>query len=255
MLLTARGAEALATLAAAMPAPQYPEQKLVAFAADLATADAATEVISVAKEHFESLTILVNNAAVQGPIGPLPENNYEEWERTIRVDLFAPAHLCAQAIPWMASQGYGKIVNLSGGGAASPRAYFSAYACAKAALVRLTETLAQENEANRIDINAVAPGMLKTNMTRQILAAGPENAGSSEYEKLRDQNDTEGAFDRVADLVTFLASSKSDGISGRLISAMWDRWESLGKKREELNGTDVYTLRRIVPKDRGLDWE
>ena len=209
LLLTGRKPEALTALADSLPAALCPGQKLLTLPAD-----------SMAKENFDSLSILVNNVAMQGPIGPLWKNSPEEWERTIRVDLLAPAQLCAQAIPWMISRGSGKIINVSGGGAAAPRAYFSAYACAKAALVRLTETVAQENKANGIDINAVAPGVLNTNMTKQILAAGPENAGPSEYGKLQDQEGTERAFDRAADLVTFLASSESDGITGRIISAV-----------------------------------
>ena len=255
LLLTGRKPEALTALADSLPAALCPGQKLLTLPADLSAAGAVIGIFSMAKENFDSLSILVNNAAMQGPIGPLWKNSPEEWERTIRVDLLAPAQLCAQAIPWMISRGSGKIINVSGGGAAAPRAYFSAYACAKAALVRLTETVAQENKANGIDINAVAPGVLNTNMTKQILAAGPENAGPSEYGKLQDQEGTERAFDRAADLVTFLASSESDGITGRIISAVWDPWESLQQRRDQVDGTDVYTLRRIVPKDRGLDWD
>jgi NAD(P)-dependent dehydrogenase (short-subunit alcohol dehydrogenase family) len=255
LLVTGRKAQALKELADSLPRPLCPGQKVFTFPADLSTATAALEIISAAREHFDSLTVLVNNAAVQGPIGPLWENSREEWERAIRVDLLAPVQLSAQVVPWMLSEGYGKIINISGGGAASHRAYFSAYACAKAALVRLTETLAEETKANHIDVNALAPGVLNTNMTRQVIAAGPASAGLSEYEKLRGQKDTELTFNRAVDLATFLASSDSDGITGRLISAVWDRWESLGQRRSELEGTDVYTLRRIVPKDRGLDWD
>ena len=51
-----------------------------------------------------------------------------------------------------------------------------------------------------------------------------------------------------------LASRRSDGITGKLISAAWDPWQSLPEHLADLNATDVYTLRRIVPKDRGLAW-
>ena len=63
------------------------------------------------------------------------------------------------------------------------------------------------------------------------------------------------AFDRAADLCVFLASSESDGVTGRLLSAAWDHWASLPARKAELAKSDVYTLRRIVPGDRGLDWE
>ena len=51
----------------------------------------------------------------------------------------------------------------------------------------------------------------------------------------------------------FLASAASDGISGKLLSAVWDPWETLASHRDDLR-SDIYTLRRIVPKDRGLPW-
>ena len=62
-------------------------------------------------------------------------------------------------------------------------------------------------------------------------------------------------IDKGAELAVFLASAASDGITGRLISALWDRWDEFPKWREQMAKTDVYTLRRIVAKDRGLDWD
>jgi hypothetical protein len=61
-------------------------------------------------------------------------------------------------------------------------------------------------------------------------------------------------MERATDLCVFLLSPDSDGISGRLLAAMWDPWESLPEKRAQLSSSDIYTLRRIVPQDRGQDW-
>ena len=57
-----------------------------------------------------------------------------------------------------------------------------------------------------------------------------------------------------ASLCAYLGSSASDGITGKLISAQWDPWRTLQQHRDDLDTTDIYTLRRIVPKDRGKDW-
>jgi hypothetical protein len=85
----------------------------------------------------------------------------------------------------------------------------------------------------------------------QVLEAGPERVGEDFYQRaLRQNHDGGTPLDRPADLVTFLASSESDGISGRLLSAVWDDWASLEGMREQLAETDVYTLRRIMPSDR-----
>jgi len=157
---------------------------------------------------------------------------------------------CREAI----RKGCPKIVNLSGGGATAPLPRLSAYAASKAAVVRLTETLAVENP--EIAINAIAPGALNTRMLEEVLAAGPERVGAAFYESALKQKKSGGApLDAGAGLCVFLLSPESDGISGRLISAIWDKWKDLPAHAEELRRGDIYTLRRIVPKDRGSDWD
>ena len=256
LFLTGRGATSLDSLAESLQTSRQSGQKLAVFPSDLSIPATAAAVISEAVAEFETVTALVNNAAILGPIGPLWENDLARWEETIRVDLLAPAALCALVIPVMQRQGYGKIVNLSGGGATSPRPYFSAYSTAKVGLVRLTELLAHETRNMHIDINCIAPGIMPTAMLQEIKAAGPERAGNTEF--LNVQRQVEGSaevIERAARLAQFLVSADSDGISGRLISAVWDPWEGLAHRRDLLSKTDIYTLRRIVPRDRGFDWE
>ena len=105
---------------------------------------------------FDGVDVLVNNASVQGPIGPLETTDFAAWRRVFDVNLFAAARLSQLLIPSMRRRGWGKIVNVSGGGATGPRPDFSAYALSKVAIVRLTETLAVELQGERIDVNAVA---------------------------------------------------------------------------------------------------
>jgi 3-oxoacyl-[acyl-carrier protein] reductase len=155
-------------------------------------------------------------------------------------------------LPQFRSRKYGKIINLSGGGATAPLPRFSAYAASKAAIVRLTETLACELKEDGIDVNAIAPGALNTRLLDEVLAAGPEKVGQDFYERSLKQRDQGGAsLARGAALATYLASADSDGITGRLLSAVWDDWAHLGDWREELERSDIYTLRRITPDDRG----
>jgi 3-oxoacyl-[acyl-carrier protein] reductase len=255
LFLTGRGAAALDSLAESLQTSQQSGQKLAVFAADLSVPGTAAALVSEAVAEFQTVTALVNNAAILGPIGPLWENNLARWEETIRVDLLAPAALCALVIPVMQKQGYGKIVNLSGGGATGPRPYFSAYSTAKVGLVRLTEILAHETRNMHIDINCIAPGIMPTAMLQEIKAAGPSRAGSTEFRNVQQVEESVQVIERAARLAQFLVSADSDGISGRLISAVWDPWEELADRRDLLCETDIYTLRRIVPKDRGFDWE
>jgi 3-oxoacyl-[acyl-carrier protein] reductase len=199
--------------------------------------------------------VLVNNAAVQGPVGPLWEVDWQAWQVCLAVDLAAPIALSRAAIPGMIRRGGGKIISLSGGGATGPRAMFSAYATAKAALVRFSECLAQEVQAHKIDVNCVAPGAMPTAMLQGLMNLGAERVGRREYDAaLRARETGQKVIDQAVACCVYLASAESDGITGKLISAVWDPWSELQSHAQDLKTTDIYTLRRIVPKDRGKDW-
>jgi NAD(P)-dependent dehydrogenase (short-subunit alcohol dehydrogenase family) len=230
-------------------------QRVLFQAGDVADPEFATTVVADACRELPRFSGVVNNAGIQGPKGRLEEVRWSEWTRTIEINLFGTALFCAAAIPGFRGQGYGKIVNLSGGGATAPMPGMSAYAASKAAVVRLTETLAQETAGSGIDVNAVAPGALNTRMLAEILDAGPEGVGQAHYERALKQQAGGGAsLENASALCVYLLSAASDGITGRLVSAVWDPWPTLTARKAELAVTDIYTLRRIVPKDRGLDW-
>ena len=132
-------------------------------------------------DDFAAVDVLVNNASVQGPIGPLETVDFAAWRAVFEVNLFAAAPVPAGPAVH-ARSGRGKIINVSGGGATGPRPDFSAYALTKVAIVRLTETLAEELKGMAIDVNAVAPGAMNTRMLEEVLAAGPA-AAPREYER------------------------------------------------------------------------
>lgn len=209
-----------------------------------------------AQQWLGGVEVLVNNAGVLGPLGPATDVSWEEWQETLNINLLGTVRMCRAIVPTMQSAGRGKIINLSGGGATNGRPRFSAYATSKAAVVRFTETLAMELADSGIEVNAIAPGLLKTRMMEQLFQAGAELAGEKDIKDARRCSDTGGTpLDLGASLCVFLASSASDGITGKLISAQWDPWESLHEHLEDLQRSDVYTLRRITPKDRGMTWD
>lgn len=253
IMLIARSERSLEDLVSRLP--KRPGQAAIAQSADLGDPRAAETIVLRSQRVFGSLDVLVNNAGIQGPIGPVWANDWKEWQRTIQVDLVAPAALCRQCVPLMGKRGRSKIINLSGGGATGPRAHFTAYAAAKAGLVRFSETLAEETKTLSLDVNCIAPGAMNTSMIAEIVRSGAASAGQREYEIAASvQAAGDAASERAASLCVFLASAASDGITGRLISAVWDPWEDLPARREELRTSDIYTLRRIVPKDRGKTW-
>jgi hypothetical protein len=148
-----------------------------------------------------------------------------------------------------------KVIAFSGGGATKPRVNFSAYGVAKTGVVRLIETLAEELRDQRIDLNTIAPGAINTRLTDEVLALGPAVAGPAEYAAAQKQKASGGAsLDKALGLVTWLLSPASDGISGRLLAAPWDPWSTLDRHTAELVQSDIYTLRRIVPEERGQNF-
>jgi len=256
VLICARDAEALARCRSELQTLAGLSQIVLADRADVSSEDDVHRIFEIARHELPGLDGLVNNAGVYGPKGLLEEVDASEWWDAVRINLLGPVLTCREALPIFRQQGRGKIVNLSGGGATSPLPRISAYAASKAALVRLTETLAEETAGSGIDVNAIAPGALNTRLLDEVLEAGPARVGSAFYERAVKQKEQGGApLEQGAALCVFLLSDASNGISGRLISAVWDPWRSLESRIEELRRTDVYTLRRIVPADRSLKWD
>jgi NAD(P)-dependent dehydrogenase (short-subunit alcohol dehydrogenase family) len=232
----------------------FPMRKVFAKPCDVADEAQVRSLTSHVLREFGSLQALVLNAGIYGPMGATETVDLGEWRRALEINLFGVLLPCREFIPHFKKSGGGKIVVISGGGATNPLPNISSYAASKAAVVRLAETLAEELKPFHVDVNAIAPGALKTRFVEQVLAAGPEKVGADFFAKNKKWSE-EGAvpLELGARLAAYLASAESDGITGKLISAQWDPWEKLQEFKSDLAG-DIYTLRRIVPKDRGKKW-
>ncbi len=217
-----------------------------AIAADVSVREQIEQAVERIVTRWGHLDVLIAAAGVYGPIGTLLEVDPAAWEQNIRINLLGTYHSIRAALPAMVRQRRGKIVALSGGGAVSARPRFSAYATSKAGVVRLVETVAAEVAEMGIDVNAVAPGPVPTRFHHEVLRH-PEQAGEAEVRKAREIIEGQsGSMPRLVGLVRFLVSDAADGLTGRLISAVWDDWESLAMRIPEIRGTDLYTMRRVT---------
>ena len=187
--------------------------------------------------HFDAI---ITCAGTQGELGKITTTNADKWSETVRINLDGTYNVLKAFYPLMDRARRPKIVCFAGGGSANGRPYFSAYAVAKTAVVRLVETMALE-ESN-LDINAIAPGAIKTGIINGPLDAGPSVIGEEEYAKALKQSEKGDDPEPALSLVEWLISDKSDGVSGKFISARWDDWKNFKDLPKEL-----YTLRRIVP--------
>jgi NAD(P)-dependent dehydrogenase (short-subunit alcohol dehydrogenase family) len=255
VVLCARSEADLKTTRDELAASAATGQKVLARTCDVSNEADVNALVEFAIRELGSVEILVCNAGVYGPMGPTESVDLSEWRRAMEINLFGVLLPSRALIPHFKNASYGKIVVLSGGGATNPLPNISCYAASKAAAVRLMETLAEELREYHVDVNAVAPGALKTRLVDQVLAAGPEKVGAAFFAKNKKWAE-EGAtpLELGANLCVYLASKESDGITGKLISAQWDPWRTLQEHRDELTKSDIYCLRRIVPEDRGEKW-
>jgi NAD(P)-dependent dehydrogenase (short-subunit alcohol dehydrogenase family) len=229
--------------------------------AQWADVERAAEAVAAAWPHVDAL---ITAAAIQGEVGRTLVADPTRWSATVRANLDG-TFFAIRAFANLLSRrpGRAKIVCFSGGGATKARARFSAYGVAKTAVVRLVETIAEEEREHALDINAIAPGAIDTRLTDEVLALGPAVVGEAEFAAAKKTKESgapsassakPASLDKALGLVEWLLSSASDGISGRLLAAPWDPWPSLDQHARELASSDIYTLRRIVPEDRGHTW-
>lgn len=171
------------------------------------------------------LDVIINTAAILKPVGKFTENDLTEWKKNIEVTLLGTVNVCYYALPLLLKSKRGKIINFAGGGSAYPRPYHTAYATSKAAVVRFTETLAQEFP--KLDINVISPGAYETKMW--------------EDETFDQKPKSWGDINHLLLFIEFLLSKKSDEITGKFIHYK-DSWKDFNKKISKEN---LYTLRRV----------
>jgi len=230
------------------------DQEILLIGTDLSKDGFEVEMFHKIDGFCNSIDILINCAAVQGPIGPFSDLEFKEWESAFRVNFLAPSMVCHKVIPFMDNNNGGTIINISGGGSSGLRPNFSAYASSKTALVRFTETIASELTSKNINVNAIAPGVMPTDMLKEVLATSEQMVGRKERDIARRAIESDFDMTDIGTLCLFLYESMGRKITGKLISVKWDNWEHWVDHLEELNSSDVYTLRRIVGGDRGIEW-
>lgn len=191
---------------------------------------------------FGGIQVLVAAAAVQGPIGPFIEGKPKQWAEVLETNVLGVMHACRAVLPQMIERRSGKIIVLSDAGATEVRPNFAPFAASKAAVVRLVETLAEEVRDHNVQVNCMAPGGAYTSMTDEIIQAG-QKAGAKDLEEAEHVRITGGVPpDRQIQLALFLASERSNHISGKLIH-ITDDWKRL--EHDNMHPAS-YTLRRVL---------
>jgi len=210
--------------------------------ADVRNLDEMAHAVERLRALLDGLDILIAAAGMQGPIGPFLKSKPKLWNETVETNLIGVANACRVTLPAMIEKRSGKIILIAGGGSAYSRPYFTAYAASKSAVVRFGECLADEVREHNVQVNTIAPGGAYTTMTDEILRAGEDRAGRKEIEDAEKVRITGGvAPEKQTQLAIFLASQKSNHISGKLIHVNddWKRFEQDSMRPE------LFTLRRV----------
>ncbi len=228
--------------------------KVKAVPADVSSEEDVRRIAEEVEKIWGVVDVLVNAAGIYGAIGPVTEAEPSEWKKATEVNLFGTFLVLRAIVPLIKKQGGGVIINFSGGGE-GPYPNFSAYAASKGGILRFTETAAEELKPYNIAVNAIAPGPVNTRFLEELLEAGPSRAGEENYKKALKQKETGGVPpERTAELCLFLASDQAAGLTGKVISAVWDAYPKFPEHIQEISSSDIYTFRRIKPEDRGFHW-
>ena len=219
------------------------------YSVDVSKYEEVKRFASWCSSNFSHIYALVNCAGVYGPIGRINQISMEKFAEAIHINFLGTVYMCHAFIPLIKSGARKKIINFSGGGAASPFPNYSAYATSKIAIVRLTENLSIEFSQDGLDINCIAPGFVITRLHQQTIKAGPGLATKDFYENTKKQIESGGIpIEKAVDLALFLLSTDSDGITGKFISAAWDPWQDKDFQQKLRIDKDFATLRRIDEK-------
>jgi 3-oxoacyl-[acyl-carrier protein] reductase len=225
--------------------PSLEDKKILRFPLNIRDWSAVQKRVEEVERQFTGIDVLVNCTGVLGPVGPVSETEAEAWVDAVETNLIGSFNLTRAVLPSMLKRQSGKIIHFSGGGAAYARPFFTAYGASKAALVRFTESLAEELRGTNVDVNTIAPGPVNSRMWDQMRAAGSA-AGERTREEIRKMEQDGGVSpDRAASLAVFLASERSNGLTGRLISAVHDPWEGFERRIPAIMNSEAGTLRRV----------
>jgi 3-oxoacyl-[acyl-carrier protein] reductase len=212
---------------------------------DVSSSDSVSEFCAHSRTLTEQIDGLVHTAAQLKPYGSILEVEPEGWIQSIDVNLAGAFRVMHAFSRVMVNQKSGVMTFLSGGGSTSPLPTLSSYAVAKAGVVRLVETISIELAPYNIKVNAVAPGVMNTKMVQEMVAGGQGLIDQTYMARM--QSDLKTGVDsseEASELVAWLMTQEVPGLTGRIISAIWDDWRTWDTQTSKFRDENIFTLRR-----------
>jgi NAD(P)-dependent dehydrogenase (short-subunit alcohol dehydrogenase family) len=219
--------------------------RALAFPGDVADQQTVNQAVAAVEAAFGPLTLLVNNAGVNGPSGRTWEIDPAEWWRCMEINLRGPLACMHAVLPGMVARGHGRVINVSSGAGNGPTLYGSAYGVSKTALSRLSETIALEVAEFGVQVFPIQPGTVRTAMTEELLN---DPLAHLRVPWLPDffAQQQDSPPERAAELVLRLASGEADALSGVFLGVDNDL-DALIRDADTIRQRGYYTLRLHRP--------
>ncbi len=208
VVLVSRNAAELAEVASEVEACG---SRSLVIVADVTTNGCAMDIVDQTREKFGRLNILINNAGIAGPVGPVADMDMAAWLRCFEVNLHAPVAFCKAALGLMHE---GRIINVASGAGTFPIPYFSAYVSSKCALIRFSETLAKEVAGRGIKVFAIEPGTVRTALAEQTLESPDTQKWMPWFQDLFTQG-RDIPVEQAAEFIFQLAAGMADKNNGQ----------------------------------------
>jgi NAD(P)-dependent dehydrogenase (short-subunit alcohol dehydrogenase family) len=190
--------------------------RAIVVAADVTRPDDIESMARHVAATLGDIDVLVNNAGMVSR-KPILEESLENWDRVLRTNLYGCFHCCRAVAPGMVARGGGKIVNISSIHGRLAKASMSSYCASKAAIDMLTKQLAVELAPHRVNVNAVAPGTISTEINLPLYKSdSPEHVELREALMKRVPLGRVGETHDIGKAVAFLASSAADYVTGAI---------------------------------------
>ena len=186
-------------------------ERVIGCKADVRSSEDVGELLNAAVSKFGSLDVVVNNAGVTKD-GLMVRMDEKDWDVVLDINLKGAFLVTKAAGRIMMKQRRGRIVNISSVVGLTGNAGQTNYAASKAGLIGLTRSAAKELAARNVTVNAVAPGYIETEMTRQLSQAARDEFMAQVYVRRA------GTPDDVASAVMFLASDEASYITGQVVT-------------------------------------
>lgn len=218
---------------------------------DISDQSQVKEMVKLTLEKYSTIDILVNNAAVVGPIAPLEETDISAWISTINVNLIGTYLCCRAVLPTMLGQNQGKIINVTSGVRlpsenSNSLRNMGAYISSKAGVTRLTELLAQQLEGTNVYVNSLSPAG-NSRMLKEIAEEAKKIADTEVFEHAK-RVMKEDPSERSAEVAVLLASDSSGNLSGRAILHRLIDVDQFSSQVPEIMASDAFTI-RLIPLD------